>query len=104
MTWEEKFAALQALGPSREVCLMMREPGNWHVSASLSTHDDMFERGVTVSEPTPEAAVNAYWRRLVDDLPTNEVVGVYRGSDGYKFYRWMGFMWREVDRTAICGR
>ena len=93
MTWEEKFAALQALG---DCSLRMRQPGDWYVDA----------RGVDVKEggmlagrygnwTTPEAAVLDHWERYTTQVEAGQVVVINAMGGSRRHVRWTGYMWRD---------
>lgn len=89
MTWEQKLYALKAIA---DACLRMRKPGDWYVdTADLHVIGNGFSTAPTVSEPTPEDAVHAYWRRVTDELPSTFYLRTSKGP-----VRWNGFMWEAV--------
>lgn len=99
MTWEEKFAAMKALVGDFAISLMMREPGDWYVSVRGR---DVGGDGVLVDAygngRTPEEAVNADWRCLVEELPPDKFIVVQRQGEPRRHVRWNGYMWQERPR------
>lgn len=92
MNWEQKLAALQALG---EFKLCMREPGNWYVYVPKAEIKDgsMLKSGAGNGR-TPEEAVENYWREMTELNPGERVViGAY--SDARREVRWNGYMWQD---------
>lgn len=96
MTWEQKLAALQALGG--ECHLAMRSPGNWYVAEKgFSIGGDGMLTSQTQSEPSPADAVEECWSQHVTNLPANRYLAV-EGNDSRKHFRWNGYMWQELPR------
>lgn len=95
MTWEEKLAALQALG---DTSLRMRKPGDWYVSPSSR---DVWERGSGVlvsvygNGSTPQEAVEDDWRKMTE-LDANCVVVINARGSNRRQVIWNGYMWRDV--------
>lgn len=95
MTWEQKLAAMQALG---EVVLKMLEPGTWLCRIPREVKDDALLRSVSGRGTTPEAAVGDCWQ-YVTELKPREAIVV---SDSPRRYvRWNGYMWADVDAEGI---
>jgi hypothetical protein len=102
MTWEQKLAAIQALG---EAHLCMRRPGDWYVSQSRT---EVKERGSSVlssafgNGATPEEAVLDHWRQLAEVGPTFIVV-IDAYSERRRHVRWNGYMWADepVERAGV---
>lgn len=97
MNWEQMLMAMKAL--SSDVVLGMREPSNWYVQAHGIELREPAESGmltsITVAEPSPERAVQAYWKRLTN--PTSLIVrGAY--SPDRRHLRWNGYMWEDASR------
>ena len=93
MTYEQKFAALGALcfAPA----LHMRKPGDWYVSMlGVERKEGPCLSGGCISEPTPEAAVDAKWEWAID--PRYYLV-INAMRDKRRAVRWNGFMWEDVD-------
>lgn len=99
LTWEQKLAAIQALLGSYEVCLRMRQPGNWYVDTKGReiTSDDS---GILSSEygngRSPQEAVENDWRKCVDELPAHQYIVLNAGVKGRRHVRWNGYMWADV--------
>lgn len=93
MTWEEKIVAMQALG---DLCLRMREPGDWLVShycvAKFDGHS--LTGGCATDAKTPQDAVERHWEWLVSDVDGDCIRS--RGRD----LRWNGFMWEEAKESC----
>ncbi len=94
LTWEQKFAAIQGLGPS--ACLRMRGDGSWYVA------DDHIEikRGATLTSAcqagsSPEKAVNECWQQLTD-LKAGEYLVICAMTSARRAFKWNGFMWEDV--------
>jgi hypothetical protein len=92
MTWEQKLAALTALG---DTSLRMRKPGDWYVD----------HRGVEIGDghildsghgdgATPEAAVEDRWACLTL-LPPNKIIVLDAMRATRREVRWNGFMWAD---------
>lgn len=97
MTWEQKFAALNALAPAE---LKMRKPGDWYVSQPVETKERV-DSGVLVGRygngRTPIEAVEDHWNRLTNEKPLAYlVVGAFGSSR--KHVLWNGFMWQEMSQ------
>ena len=94
LTWEQKLEALQCLG---DVCLRMRKPGDWYVSASGR---EIGGDGCLVGEfgngTTPEEAVEDEWMRYVTELPLGRYIVLGAFSDNRRHVRWNGFMWQDI--------
>lgn len=102
MTWEQMFAAIQALG---EASLCMRRPGDWYVEqrgtwvkerASDSVLGNRYGNG-----ETPEAAVRDHWRQHVDELRPDAFIVLSGSGKPRRHVRWNGYMW--VDLPVECG-
>lgn len=88
MNWEQKLAALQALG---DTSLRMREPGNWYVNGAGEIAQDRMLVGEYGNGATPEAAVNDHWQKFTG---TGQIVRL----SGDRRVTWRGFMWADVPR------
>lgn len=94
MTWEQMFAAIQAIG---EASLRMRKPGDWFVEQRST---EKKERGSSVigsaygNGATPEDAVRDHWRVLTD-LKPNEIIVIDSMRDTRRHVRWNGYMWAD---------
>lgn len=93
MTWEQKFAALGALGG--DISLQMRSPGNWYVTNGFERVEDAFLSGGLIQEPTPEQAVEKYWEWATQDSKY-KILFVWGAK---KYFQWNGYMWRNVTET-----
>jgi hypothetical protein len=101
VNWEQKFAAIIALG---EATLYMRKPGDWYV-AQRSVEVKQLERDGMLQHrygngATPEEAVEAHFRRLTDEKPLAYIVTRHAGVR--RRVLWNGFMWVDLgpDREA----
>ena len=94
MTWEEKFAALNALA---ECSLKMRKPGDWYVSQSVETKDHnsaMLESNYG-NGATPEAAVLSHWEQVAMLPPMHYVVLDAMDRKRRRHVVWNGYMWTD---------
>jgi hypothetical protein len=96
MTWEEMFMAIKAL--DSQASLMMRNPGDWYVSASIEVKDGLVLVSAYGNGETPELAVRDQWSKLTDDIPGQYVV-INAAGPRRRAYDWVGYMWREVDEN-----
>lgn len=88
MTWEQKFAALQALTDTN---LRMRKPGDWYVQAfNRELAGDGLLQSIYGNGKSPEEAVENDWLN-VTQIPSDRYIRV-KGKN----YRWNGFMWAQV--------
>lgn len=92
MTWEEKFAALNALAPAR---LLMRCPGDWYVDQNVEIKRGGMLDGSYRNGRTPEEAVEEHWQKLTKIAPTDYLVFNASGKDR-RAYRWHVCFWEEV--------
>lgn len=67
MTYEEKFAAINALTPAS---LLMRKPEDWYVSQHVEMKDGGILSGRSGNGETPQEAINAHWCKLTMLQPT----------------------------------
>lgn len=94
MTWEQKLAALNAIG---ECSLLMRSPGDWYVwQEGVRLSDGDFETTGGGDGVTPEATVNDTWRKMVTDLKDNAVIVCRKSNGDRRYVRWNEFMWVDV--------
>lgn len=93
MTWEQKFAALCALG---ECSLKMRKPGDWYVLDRIELAHAGGLRSPTEAASCPERAVEEHWRQLVEDAP----IGSHLRLSSGRRVDWNGFMWVDVELPA----
>lgn len=96
MTWEQKLAALQTLTEHK---LIMREPGDWYVCATIEIGGDGMLKSEYGNGETPEEAVLDHWERLTK-LQNFEYLVVrtptdFVGGSKSNYYRWNGFMWKD---------
>lgn len=93
MTWEQKFAAINAIA---DASLRMREPGDWYVSQPrVEVKAGSILTGSYGNGRTPEAAIEAHWRALTQ-LEGDSYVVVDAYKDERKAVEWNGFMWVEI--------
>lgn len=97
MTWEQKFAALNALA---ECSLMMRKPGNWYVRDQMEIARNGMLESPTQAASDPALAVEACWDQFVTNLSPSAHVFVY--SKNLRV-RWNGFMWVDVPSGSAQG-
>lgn len=97
MNWQEKAAALNAIG---RVNLLIRKPGDWYVHHEhVEIKDRCFLRGSFGNGATPEAAIEDHWRKFVDEIGSCYVVtNAYSGNR--RAVRWNGFMWQDWPESA----
>jgi hypothetical protein len=96
MDWEEKLKALRELTDTQ---LVMRDNGNWYVSAyARETGGDGLLHGSYGEGRSPEEAVNDDWRRLVDQLPINLYIVINAYGKNRRQVRWNGHMWEDIKR------
>jgi len=105
MTWEEKFAALNALS---ECSLKMRRPGDWYVSQHVETKQEgsPILEGAYGNGATPEAAIIAHWESVAMLPPMKYVVLNAMDSAKRRHVRWNGYMWEDspwAPKTATDG-
>lgn len=95
MTWEQKLAALKALG---ETSLKMRKPGDWYVEQIGVEVKEVDGNGVIGGRHgdgrTPEEAVNNHWIELTEREPLAYVRIKHLGERQH--VKWNGFMWADV--------
>jgi len=96
MTWEQKFAALQALLDFKgDAALHSREPGDWYVTLpSVSIKEGGLLVSVGNSGATPQEAVEKTWTKLTS-LPNDHYI-VASACSGRRAVRWNGFMWAPI--------
>lgn len=88
MTWEQKFAALQAL---TDTSLRMRKPGDWYVNAyDRAIGGNGLLQSNYGNGKTPEEAVENDWLQM-----TQIASDLHIRVKG-KNYQWNGFMWAQV--------
>lgn len=98
MTWEEKFAACQALG---DAVLRMRKPGDWYVDQHAEIKDGCILKGEYGNGATPEAAALDHFEKLTALAPGEYVVTRAMGADR-RAVRWNGYMWASVqEKEAV---
>jgi hypothetical protein len=90
MNWEQKLEALNALTPHS---LIMRQPGDWYVSASIEIVDSDILIGSYGNGKNPEEAVNEHWAKYTK-LKTEQYIAARKGSDTM-YVKWNGFMWMD---------
>jgi hypothetical protein len=93
MTWEQKLAALQALG---DCSLRMREPGDWYVCDHIEIGGNGFLLSPTCGETTPEKAVETVWAQYVTNLPSDRHLVINAGAINRRHVRWNGYMWKDL--------
>lgn len=95
MTWEQKLAAMNALGT---VALHMRKPGDWYTTQSrVDVGDGYTLTSIMGSGATPEAAVEDRWRATTE-IQAAQFIAINAGHADRKHVRWNGFMWEDVPR------
>jgi hypothetical protein len=100
VTWEEKFAAIQAL--AREASLKMRKPGDWYVEAvGVEISEGCLLVGSYGNGRTPQEAVEDHWIKWTQltGKQTHLVKNAMR--DDRQTYRWNGYMWAEVHEPKV---
>jgi len=99
LSWEEKFEAMKELCGDFAICLRMRQPGDWYVSATgrhvASDRPGDGQSSVYGNGKTPEEAVTDDWRKLVERLPNGYFITVQTGSL-IRRLRWTGSFWKDV--------
>lgn len=97
MNWEQKLQAMKALCGDFSVCLMMRCPGNWYVSArGRECYDGVILRGNYGNGRTPAEAVENDWRECVEELPSDQCLMINYKQPNQRKVRWNGYMWADV--------
>jgi hypothetical protein len=95
LTWEQKFAAINALGQAH---LCMRAPGDWYVDQRVyvcEREDSSVIVGRYGNGHTPEDAVEDHFNTLTAEKPLAYVVmGEHTGNR--RRVLWNGFMWADV--------
>lgn len=99
MTYEEKFAALSALG-GWNTALRMRMPGNWYLSSGIEIGGDGFLRSTGPTGATPQQAIEKAWQDYVTDLPYDRYLVVHANGNE-RCVRWNGYMWADQEIPAI---
>jgi len=89
MTYEEKFAAINALC---EASVKMRKPGDWYVQPTSFLGGRGFTECTYGEGSTPQEAIEDHWEKI-----SNAHYPLYAAA-GDKHYEWDGFMWKEVPR------
>lgn len=96
MNWEEKFAAIKAIG-GMDTAITMRSPGDWHVTGTRIeiAHDGML-LSTTEHGRSPQEAVELRWKQLTEltGKQTHLVLNAY--GDNRRHVRWNGYMWVDV--------
>lgn len=93
MNWEQKLAAIQALG---DTSLRMRKPGDWYVSSTrMEIGGDGMLSGEYGNGRTPEEAVEEHWR-IYTNLPPGKFIVIGAYTDKRRQVRWNGYMWEDI--------
>lgn len=91
MSTDEKMKALTALGGALWAGLHIRPDGTWYVRAGIEISDGAIARSPSVSEPTPEKAILAYWNEITQLKP-----GEFLRVDATREkVRWNEYMWER---------
>jgi len=99
LNWEQMFSAISALSAYSDVCLRMRKPGDWYVSAKgIEVTDGHLMSSGGTGGRGPESAIEAYWQWLTTLQPEEAISVSALGTR--KHFRWNGFMWAEVERPS----
>lgn len=101
MTWQEKFAAIRALGDSpNATTLNMRAVGSW--SINLDPTIDIGGNGVIVhpvaTGPDSESVVNNLWEKMTN-LSDGEYIVVNGMSRRRRHVVWNGFLWEDLPKN-----
>lgn len=91
MNWQQKFAAVASLC---DVCVRMRKPDDWYVSAvgrSLVFAGGALLGGSYGNGATPEAAIEDDWTKVGSGTPLK-----IEDHRGIRSARWNGFMWDTI--------
>lgn len=94
MNWQQKAEALNALS---EISLKIRHAGDWYVNQSVEVggDDSAVVVGTYGNGTTPEVAIEDHWKRLCDELPSNQYLVIGRANER-RHVRWNGFMWIDL--------
>ena len=97
MTWQEKFAAIQALSGEFNACLRMRKPDDWYVAdLSINIGRGNLLHGVLGNGTTPQEAIENCWTELMNASNNYEPIVKNAYTDNRKEYKWSGYMWTEI--------
>jgi len=99
MNFEQMFGAISALSAYSDVCLRMRKPGDWYVSAKgIEVTDGHLMSSGGTGGIGPESAIEAYWKWLTTIKAGDAISVSFQGTR--KHFLWNGFMWAEVERPS----
>jgi hypothetical protein len=94
MDWQQKLAAIMAAG--NQVHLDMREPGCWRLhNAPRLVEDSTITTLDGKSYPSPEAAVEGWWSKMLECMSKGRCLDVWDGEDQRRVV-WNGFMWKTA--------
>lgn len=93
MTWEQMFEACKAL--EANICLRMRQPGDWYVEQSIEIKDGPFLGSIFGNGTMPQEAVEDHWRKLTELKPEQYIV-INARKDSRQAVKWNGYMWESV--------
>ena len=101
MTWEQKLAALNALSADR--CMMtMLQPGVWSLRVPRA---ELKQGGIlgslSATGASPEAVVEAVWRRATVPPKGAYVVLNAMGENKRRAVAWNGYMWADLNEAAL---
>lgn len=99
MTWLQKFRAIEALA-GHQISLRLTDRAfgdHWYVA---DEGVEIVQGGMLSSAPsfaeTPEAAVEAYWDNVTENLKPREYVVIHAYGKDRRALRWNDFMWESV--------
>ncbi len=96
MDWEQKFMALGALlGGATRMSVVMREPGNWYVSAPMECARGGMLCGEYGNGKTPQEAVENHWE-IYSKEPVVRVDTITDTGRVERRVKWAGYMWIDV--------
>ena len=100
MDWQQKAEALASL---TELAICFREKqwrigGDepWYVQQKIDIRDGCCLHGAYGNGYTPQEAIEDHWKRLVDDLSSDQYLVIEAAADKRRAVRWNGFMWQDM--------
>lgn len=97
MNWQEKAAALFALGGDPSI--RMRKVGDWYVYQDVVIKDGAYLRNFYGNGATPQGAIENHWKVLVEDLEDGQYLLVMSHSRR-KAVKWNGHAWVDIKEAA----
>lgn len=94
MDWVTKWKALQAL--DYYICLRLDVNHNWYVDSNLEIGGDGFLRSFGEHRRTPEEAISATWRKVLELEEEQYLVSNAMKKGERKHWIWQDFLWRDV--------